>query len=74
MLENIYRHREQGKKPKEAALIGSREVAMAITASTFTTIAVFVPVLFMGGYSAQTFQQLAYVVSFACCSARWRWA
>ncbi len=65
VLENIYRHREQGKKPKEAALIGSREVAMAITASTFTTIAVFVPVLFMGGYSAQTFQQLAYVVSFA---------
>ncbi len=65
VLENIYRHREQGKKPKDAALIGSREVAMAITASTFTTIAVFVPVLFMGGYSAQTFQQLAYVVSFA---------
>ena len=65
VLENIYRHREQGKKPKEAALIGSKEVAMAITASTFTTIAVFVPVLFMGGYSAQTFQQLAYVVSFA---------
>ncbi len=65
VLENIYRHREQGKKPKEAALTGSREVAMAITASTFTTIAVFVPVLFMGGYSAQTFQQLAYVVSFA---------
>ncbi len=65
VLENIYRHREQGKKPKEAALIGSKEVAMAITASTFTTIAVFVPVLFMGGYSAQTFKQLAYVVSFA---------
>jgi HAE1 family hydrophobic/amphiphilic exporter-1 len=38
---------------------------MAITASTLTTIAVFVPVLFMGGIAAQTFQQLAWVVSFA---------
>ncbi len=65
VLENIYRHREKGKSGKEAALFGSSQVAMAITASTFTTIAVFVPVLFMGGYSAQTFQQLAYVVSFA---------
>lgn len=65
VLENIYRHREQGESARNSALIGSKEVAMAITASTFTTIAVFVPVLFMGGYSAQTFQQLAYVVSFA---------
>jgi HAE1 family hydrophobic/amphiphilic exporter-1 len=65
VLENIFRHREEGKKPKEAAVVGSREVVMAITASTLTTISVFVPVLFMGGYSAQTFQQLAWVVSFA---------
>ncbi len=40
-------------------------MATAITASTMTTIAVFVPVVFMGGYSAQTFTQLAYVVSFS---------
>ncbi len=65
VLENIYRHREEGKGAKEAAVVGSREVVMAITASTLTTIAVFVPVLFMGGYSAQTFQQLAWVVSFS---------
>ena len=65
VLENIYRHREDGTPLTEAAVIGSNEVAMAITASTLTTIAVFVPVVFMGGYSAQTFQQLAYVVSFS---------
>ncbi len=65
VLENIYRHREQGSELKQAAVIGSREVGMAITASTLTTIAVFVPVLFMGGVSAQQFQQLAWVVSFA---------
>ena len=65
VLESIFRHREEGKNAKEAAVVGSREVVLAITASTLTTVAVFVPVLFMGGYSAQTFQQLAWVVSFA---------
>ena len=65
VLENIYRHREQGSEIKRAAIIGSKEVSTAISASTLTTIAVFVPVLFMAGMSAQTFQQLAWVVSFA---------
>ncbi len=65
VLENIYRHREEGASPKEAARVGSREVAMAITASTLTTIVVFLPVVFIGGLSAQTFQQLAWVVSFS---------
>ena len=65
VLENIFRHREQGKSLQQASLQGSREVGTAITASTLTTIAVFVPVLFMGGIAAQNFQQLAYVVSFS---------
>jgi hydrophobic/amphiphilic exporter-1 (mainly G- bacteria), HAE1 family len=65
VLENIVRHREEGKDAREAAIVGSREVAMAITASTLTTIAVFVPVVFIQGVSAVTFQQLAYVVSFS---------
>ena len=65
VLENVYRHREAGKSPRQAAFEGSREVSMAISASTLTTVAVFVPVLFIGGMAAQTFQQLAYVVSFA---------
>ncbi len=65
VLENIYRHREEGKKSFDAAVMGSREVATAITASTLTTIAVFVPVMFIGGYTAQQFQQLAWVVSFS---------
>jgi len=65
VLENIYRHREDGQSRLQAAVDGSREVAMAITASTLTTIAVFVPVVFMRGVSGQQFQQLAWVVSFA---------
>ncbi|MEZ5363400.1 MAG: efflux RND transporter permease subunit [Bryobacterales bacterium] len=65
VLENIFRHREEGLDGKEAAILGSKEVSVAITASTLTTIAVFVPVLFMQGVAGQTFQQLAWVVSFA---------
>lgn len=65
VLENIYRHREEGKPIREASILGSNEVAMAITASTLTTIAVFLPVIFLGGLSAQTFKQLAYVVAFS---------
>jgi HAE1 family hydrophobic/amphiphilic exporter-1 len=65
VLENIYRHMEMGKTRLQAALEGSREVAGAITSSTLTTLAVFVPVLFSQGVSAQTFKQLAVVVSFS---------
>lgn len=65
VLENIFRHRESGKGIIESAVTGSREVALAVSASTMTTIAVFVPVLFMRGTSAVTFQQLAYVVTFS---------
>lgn len=65
VLENIFRLREKGKDAREAALIGSRQVGLAVTASTLTTIVVFVPVLFMRGSSAVTFQQLAYVVAFS---------
>ena len=65
VLENIFRHREEGLPMRESAVLGSGEVAMAITASTLTTVAVFVPVVFIGGMSAQTFKQLAMVVSFA---------
>ncbi len=65
VLENIFRHREEGQSNMRAAIDGSNEVALAITASTMTTVAVFVPVVFIGGMSAETFKQLAYVVSFA---------
>lgn len=65
VLENIFRHREQGEGRVAAALAGSREVAGAITASTLTTLAVFLPLVFVSGLSAVTFKQLAYVISFS---------
>lgn len=65
VLENIFRHREDGMELKRAAIAGSNEVAGAVTASTLTTLAVFVPLVFVSGMSAVTFKQLAYVVSFS---------
>ncbi|MDZ7264970.1 MAG: efflux RND transporter permease subunit [candidate division KSB1 bacterium] len=65
VLENIYRHREQGTAPVPSALVGTSEVASAIIASTLTTIVVFFPVVFLRGISGIMFQQMAYVVSFS---------
>ncbi|MDD3804058.1 MAG: efflux RND transporter permease subunit [bacterium] len=64
VLENIYRHRDEEKrKVKEASLAGTNEVIVAILASTLTTVAIFVPLLFIQGFSSVLFKQLAYTVS-----------
>jgi HAE1 family hydrophobic/amphiphilic exporter-1 len=65
VLENIARHKEQGKSAPEAARIGTGEVAMAITASTLTTIAVFFPLVFVEGIAGQLFKDQALTVTFA---------
>lgn len=65
VLENIYRHRENGVEPIESALVGTSEVWSAILASILTTIVVFLPVVFIRGMSGIMFQQMAYVVGFS---------
>jgi HAE1 family hydrophobic/amphiphilic exporter-1 len=65
VLENIYRHRESGANPESASINGSSEVTAPIIASTLTTLAVFLPLVFVKGMSGILFKQLAYVVSFA---------
>ena len=65
VIENIFRHLEQGKGRIEAARDGAREVGMAITASTLTTIAVFLPLFFGGGLAGEMVRGLAMVVAFA---------
>ena len=65
VLENIYRHRQMGKSRPEAAYDGAREVWGAVLASTLTTIAVFVPVLFIEGEVGQLFGDIALGISFA---------
>ena len=65
VLENIARHKEQGKPAFEAAKTGTSEVAMAITASTLTTVAVFFPLVFVEGIAGQLFRDQALTVTFA---------
>ena len=65
VLENITRLRDSGMPPDEAAVKGTSEVAIAITASTLTTLAVFLPLLFMEGMSGVMFKQFSAVVAFS---------
>ena len=65
VLENIYRLREQGMDRLEAAVKGSEEVAPAIIASTLTTVAVFLPLIFVRGMAGVMFKQLSYVICFS---------
>ncbi|MCS5695443.1 efflux RND transporter permease subunit [Desulfofundulus thermocisternus] len=65
VLENIYRHRQLGYGLVEAARVGTGEVGGAVIASTLTTMAVFLPVVFVKGLAAQLFTPLALTVSFA---------
>jgi HAE1 family hydrophobic/amphiphilic exporter-1 len=65
VLENIYRLRESGLGRMEAAVKGSEEVTAAVIASTLTTLAVFLPLIFVRGMSGVMFKQLSYVVGFA---------
>ncbi len=63
--ENIFRHIEMGKDPKKAALEGTKEVTLAVIATTLTVVAVFGPVAFLKGVVGQFFKQFGFVVCFA---------
>lgn len=65
ILENIYRYRQEGWSRIEAAKRGSNEVALAVTASTLTTIAVFLPIVYVEGLASQIFRPMALTVSFS---------
>jgi HAE1 family hydrophobic/amphiphilic exporter-1 len=59
VLENIIRHMEMGKAPFEAAVVGSREIAFTVLSMTLSLVAVFIPVLFMGGVVGRLFNEFA---------------
>ncbi len=65
VLENIFRHREMGKNRRQAAMDGAQEVWGAVLASTLTTLAVFVPVVFVQDESGQLFRDIAIAISVA---------
>lgn len=69
VLENIFRLREAGYKDEQAAVDGTEEVINAIIASTLTTIAVFLPLIFVKGMAGVMFKQLSIIVSFSLFSS-----
>ncbi|MBN1885122.1 MAG: efflux RND transporter permease subunit [Candidatus Krumholzibacteriota bacterium] len=71
VLENIARHRERGKTAGDAARDGASEVGTAVTASTLTTVAVFLPLVFVKGISGQLFRDQALTVTFALLASLW---
>ena len=64
-VENIMRHIEEGKTPREAALIATNEIGLTVTAATFTAVAVFLPIGLMGGVIGQFFKPFGITVSAA---------
>lgn len=65
VLENIFRRRELGENSADAADNGASQVGMAITASTLTTVAVFVPVLFVPNITGQLFKDMVLTITFS---------
>ena len=69
VLENITRNREEGMSLKDAVIIGTGQVGGAITASTVTTIVVFLPIVYLHGASGEMFKDQAWTVAFALISS-----
>lgn len=63
VLENIVRHRERGEKPKEASDVGTTQVGGALLASTATTVAIFIPIMFLEDAEGQMFADLAMTIA-----------
>ncbi|MDD5354868.1 MAG: efflux RND transporter permease subunit, partial [bacterium] len=63
VIDNIYRHLSEGERPQEAAIFGTGEIGAAILGSTLTTIVIFLPLIFVGGFLQTYFKQLAFIVT-----------
>jgi multidrug efflux pump len=65
VIENITRYREMGKSPLQAALLGTQEIAFTVLSMSVSLIAVFIPILLMGGMVGRLFQEFAVTLSVA---------
>lgn len=63
VVENVYRHLEEGKPPVTAALIGAREIVGPVIAMTITLAAVYTPIGFMGGLTGSLFREFAFTLA-----------
>ncbi|MFC1851456.1 efflux RND transporter permease subunit [candidate division CSSED10-310 bacterium] len=64
ILENIFRHMSEGASAHQASLTGTKEVETAVLASTTTTLAVFLPIVFVSGMAGQVFRDLSFSVAY----------
>lgn len=69
VIENIYRHRSLGMDRISASVEGTNEVSMAVTASTLTTMSVFLPIVFTGGLASTIFKDFAMTIVIALVSS-----
>src|SRR5262249_4307468 len=67
VIENVSRYLEQGVRPLEAALRGSREIGFTVISMSLSLVAVFLPILLMGGIVGRLFREFAVVLSVAVC-------
>jgi hydrophobic/amphiphilic exporter-1 (mainly G- bacteria), HAE1 family len=65
VLESVHRHKQEGARLAHAVYAGTKEVGMAVTASTLTTVAVFLPLIFVEGIAGQLFQDQALTITYA---------
>jgi multidrug efflux pump len=65
VLENVVRHREAGMAPLEAALLGAREIGFTVLSMSLSLVAVFIPILLMGGIVGRLFREFAVTLSVA---------
>jgi multidrug efflux pump subunit AcrB len=65
VIENITRLREQGMAPMQAAIVGSRQIGFTVISITLSLVAVFIPLLFMGGILGSIFHEFAFTLTFA---------
>jgi len=65
VLENIVRHREKGANRMQAALLGSKEIGFTVLSMTLSLVAVFIPIMFMGGIVGRLFNEFALTVAIA---------
>jgi multidrug efflux pump len=63
VVENVYRHIEQGRSPAQAALIGAREIAAPVISMTLTLAAVYAPIGFLGGVTGALFREFAFTLA-----------
>jgi len=65
VLENVMRHIEEGMKPYPAALLGAREIGFTVVSMSTSLMAVFIPILLMGGLIGRLFHEFAVTLSAA---------